>query len=194
MLKSAINASPTSADKRKVLSQAMWVIPTMIDRGYDIKNGVPPTEVTITINMRKPYTKTAYTAATGDTMIHYSFNTESIYNNVNKETGKNAVNLINIVPNPYYAFSQYEASPVENKVKITNLPPKATISIYTLSGTLVRRIKKDDLLTYSDWNLQNDNRVPVASGLYIIHIDCFDLGEKILKWYGVMRQLDLDTY
>ncbi len=189
MLKAAPNGSPVTAEKRKALSQAMWVIPAMAERGYSLANGVPPSTVSFTINMRKPYTKTA-----NDTMVHYSFNTESVYNKVNSETGKKSVNLINIVPNPYYAFSEYESSPVENKVKITNLPPKATISVYTLSGTLVRRIKKDDLLTYADWNLQNDNRVPVASGLYIIHVDCGDLGEKILKWYGVMRQLDLDTY
>ncbi|MES2618146.1 MAG: hypothetical protein V4613_09715 [Bacteroidota bacterium] len=190
MLQSAPNTSPTSAEKRKVLSQAMWVIPAMAERGFDLKTGVPPNEVSITINMRKPYTKQV-----NDTLLpRYTFNTESVYNDINSETGKKSVNLINIVPNPYYAYSEYEGSAIDNKVKITNLPPKATISVYTLSGTLVRRIKKDDLLTFSDWDLKNDNRVPVASGFYIIHVDCGDLGEKILKWYGVMRQLDLDSY
>lgn len=197
MLASAPNTSPASLEKRKVLSQAMWVIPAMAERGYTLKDGVPPTEVSFRINMRKPYNKVSPTvgASNKDTMVpRYTFNTESVYNNVNAETGKKAVNLINIVPNPYYATSEYESSPVENKVKITNLPPKATVSIYTLSGTLVRRIKKDDLLTFADWDLKNDNKVPIASGFYIIHVDCGDLGEKILKWYGVMRQLDLDTY
>ncbi len=197
MLASTPNTSPASLEKRKVLSQAMWVIPAMAERGYTLTNGVPPTEVSFRINMRKPYNKISPTVVNGarDTMTpRYTFNTESVYNNVNAETGKKSVNLINIVPNPYYAFSEYESSPVDNKVKITNLPPKATVSIYTLSGTLVRRIKKDDLLTYADWDLKNDNKVPIASGFYIIHVNCGDLGEKILKWYGVMRQLDLDTY
>jgi hypothetical protein len=59
---------------------------------------------------------------------------------------------------------------------------------------LVRRIKKDDLSTETDWNLKNGAGVPIASGMYIIHIDAGELGEKILKWMGVMRELDLDSF
>jgi hypothetical protein len=185
--------APNATDKRKVMSQAMWVIPAMAAPGYDLKNGVPPCEVSISLSMRKPFTKSV---AGGDTtaLPKYVFSTETIQNNKNAETGKQSVNNINVVPNPYYAASGYESSAIDTKVKITNLPPKATISIYTLNGTLVRRIKKDDQETYVNWDLKNNGKVPVASGFYIIHVDCGDLGEKILKWYGVMRQLDLDTY
>jgi hypothetical protein len=185
---------PSSIPNLKNLySQAMWVIPAMAERGFDLKNGIPPTDVTIKLRVAKPY-KRSGTDLVDEELPRYTFNTESIFNNVNGETGKKSVDLINIVPNPYYAYSAYETSPIDNKVKITNLPPKATISIYTLSGTLVRRIKKDDELTWSDWDLKNNNKVPIASGFYIIHVDAGDLGEKVLKWFGVMRQLDLDTY
>jgi hypothetical protein len=102
--------------------------------------------------------------------------------------------MANIVPNPYYAFSGYEGSAIDNRVKLTNLPVKCEISIYTLDGALVRRIKKDDITTEADWNLKNNANVPIASGLYIIHIDAGDLGEKVLKWMGVMRELDLDSF
>lgn len=189
----AINTSPTPTNKRKALSQAMWVIPAMTAPSFSMKDGLPPTEVKITLNMRKPYTKSL---AGGDStyLPRYTFSTESIYNNVNSETGKNSVDKINVVPNPYYATSGYESSAIDARVKITNLPPKCTISIYSLNGTLVRRIEKDDIETFVDWDLKNNGKVPVASGFYIIHVDCGDLGEKILKWYGVMRQLDLDTY
>jgi hypothetical protein len=51
--------------------------------------------------------------------------------------------LINIVPNPYYAFSKYEVNQLDNRVKITNLPSKCTISIFTLNGTLIRKFKRD---------------------------------------------------
>lgn len=187
------NTSPNNTDKRRVYSQAMWVIPAMTAPGFSIKNGVPPTEVQITLHMRKPFTKNV-PGGDSTTLPRYTFSTETIHNNVNSETGKKSVDMINIVPNPYYAASGYESSAIDTRVKITNLPPKAVISIYTLNGTLVRRIQKDDLETYVDWDLKNNSRVPVASGFYIIHVDCGDLGEKILKWYGVMRQLDLDTY
>ena len=34
----------------------------------------------------------------------------------------------------------------------------------------------------------------VASGLYIFHIDAPGVGEKIVKWFGVMRPLDVQSY
>lgn len=45
-----------------------------------------------------------------------------------------------------------------------------------------------------DWDLKNDHGIPIASGLYIIHIDATGVGEKILKWFGVLRPVDLDTF
>ena len=191
--KTLLAGTPSQTDKRKVFSQAMWVIPAMAAPGFTIKDGVPPTDVNITLQMRKPYNKSV-PCGDSTTLPRYTFSTESIHNNVNAETGKKSVNMINVVPNPYYATSGYESSSIDTRVKITNLPTKATISIYTLNGTLVRRIEKDDQETFVDWDLKNNSKVPIASGFYIIHVDCGDLGEKILKWYGVMRQLDLDTY
>ena len=34
-----------------------------------------------------------------------------------------ALENVNVVPNPYYAYSSYERSEFDNTVKITNLPP-----------------------------------------------------------------------
>jgi flagellar hook assembly protein FlgD len=74
------------------------------------------------------------------------------------------------------------------------LPKDVKIRIYTVSGALIRTIKKSDNLTSSDWDLKNDHGIPVASGLYIIHVDAEGVGEKILKWFGVLRPIDLDTF
>ncbi len=46
----------------------------------------------------------------------------------------------------------------------------------------------------NDWDLKNQSNIPVASGVYIIHVDVPDVGEKVLKWFGVMRPIDLDTF
>ena len=102
--------------------------------------------------------------------------------------------MIGIVPNPYYAYSKYETSKLDNRVKITNLPEECTIRIYNLSGTLVRQYHKADPLTFQDWDLKNSKNVPIAGGVYIIHIDVPDIGQKVLKWFGVMRPIDLDTF
>lgn len=142
----------------------------------------------------------------------YTFNTADIFteiNNANKQ--KSALDLINVVPNPYYAYSAYEQGRIDNRIRITNLPNKCKIRIYTLNGTLIRTFDRDlsgqeDIvvnesdfirskrLPYQDWDLKNQNGISVASGLYIIHIDVPGVGEKILKWFGVMRPLDLQSY
>ena len=81
--------------------------------------------------------------------------------------------------------------------KITNLPNSATIRIFTVSGTLIKTIKKSDDLTSVDWDLKNNHGIPVASGLYVIHVRIMIDGKnqnKILKWFGVLRPIDLDTF
>ena len=69
---------------------------------------------------------------------------------------------INVVPNPYYAYSQYETNKLDNRVKIVNLPEVCTVRIYNLSGTLVRTYDKADPLTYVDWDFENEVNVPIA--------------------------------
>jgi hypothetical protein len=147
----------------------------------------------------------------------YSFNTSDIATLFQQaDVAKSALDLIRVVPNPYYGSSSYEiTNRVDNRVKITNLPSKCTIKIFTMNGTLVRTIKRDvsgqeDLtlgksntgadiiqakrLASVDWDLKNQSGITVASGLYIIHVDAPGVGEKILKWFGVMRPLDVQSY
>jgi len=125
----------------------------------------------------------------------YEFNTKDLVSvTENNDQAKSALDLINVVPNPYYGYSEYETSQLDNRIKITNLPKEAKIRIYTVSGTLIKTIKKSDDLTSADWDLKNDYGIPVASGLYIIHVDADGIGEKILKWFGVLRPIDLDTF
>ena len=70
-------------------------------------------------------------------------------------------------------------------VRITNLPASATVTIYTTNGILVRRFTKSDpLQTFIEWDLRNANRIPIATGVYIIHVNCPGVGEKTLKMDG----------
>ena len=100
-------------------------------------------------------------------------------------------------------------------VKITNLPAKCTVSIYTMNGILVRRYKRDAAPTITgeqvglsqgteagsgnydtsiDWDMKNNANVPISSGVYLIHVQAPGLGERTLKWFGVMRPISLDSY
>ncbi|MBT8195671.1 MAG: hypothetical protein KJO64_04545, partial [Bacteroidia bacterium] len=141
-------------------------------------------------------------------MYTYSNSTlKPITNNL--ETAKSALDIVNVVPNPYYAFSGYEKSSLDNRIKITNLPKKCTISIYNTNGTLVRKLNRDlvnsnqtsgsvntevNFDTTVDWDLKNEKNIPISSGLYIIHINAGEIGETTLKWFGVMRPVDLVNF
>jgi hypothetical protein len=100
---------------------------------------------------------------------------------------------VNIVPNPYYAYSSYETSTLDNRVKITNLPRKCVVTIYNISGTLIRQFSKDDPTVSIDWDLKNFAGIPIAGGVYIMHIKSDD-GERIVKWFGALRPVDLNTF
>jgi hypothetical protein len=111
---------------------------------------------------------------------------------------------INIVPNPYYSYSQYEtSSQLETKVRIVNLPTGmengkqqgCLIRIYTVDGTLVRTIGPTPVnKTYVDWDLHNQTGIPIAGGMYLIHVDVPGIGERVIKWFGTMRPVDLNSF
>jgi len=124
----------------------------------------------------------------------YQFNTAKIATKRNDlPTAKAALNLIRVVPNPYYGNSAYEFGQLENLVKITNLPRLCTVSIYSVNGNLVRRITKDNEITYLDWDLKNQYGIPIASGAYIVHINAPGIGEKVVKFFGALRPQDLNS-
>ncbi len=100
---------------------------------------------------------------------------------------------INVVPNPYYAYSTYENNPLDTRVKITNLPEECTITIYNISGIKVRQFKKDSPLTTLEWDLKNFATVPIAGGVYYIHV-VTDYGERVLKFFCIQRVPDLNTF
>lgn len=139
----------------------------------------------------------------------YNFSTTGLENNTNnQEVASNALSLVNIVPNPYYAFANYERSQIDTRVRITNLPSVCKVSIFTLNGTLIRRYNRNapsdnssgstvgeiNTNTSLDWDLKNTKGIPVASGLYIINVDAPNLGSVTIKFFCVMRPTDLDTY
>ncbi len=119
----------------------------------------------------------------------------------------NALDNVQVVPNPYYAYSTYENNQFSKTVKITNLPPRAIVTIYSLDGKFIQQFNRDtgpminsgsnpalresQLVPAIEWNLTNNKGIPVASGVYIFHISAPDLKiEKSIKWFGVNRRFD----
>jgi hypothetical protein len=102
---------------------------------------------------------------------------------------------VQVVPNPFYYHSAYADEKGNGYLKITNLPPQCEVDIYSLSGSLVRHFSRNEqplppfgsgveaLQPYPDldWDLNNTKGMPIASGVYIIHIRAKGAGEKTLK-------------
>ena len=107
---------------------------------------------------------------------------------------KQDVSQINVFPNPYFGFNPLEADKYTRWVRFTHLPQQATIRIFNLAGILVRTLVKNDNTQFADWDLLNENQLPVAAGMYIAYIDCHALGTKTLKLAIIPEQQFLDHY
>ena len=105
-----------------------------------------------------------------------------------------SIDDIGIVPNPYRGRSAYETGNQDRRARFTNMPRTAMISIYTVRGTLIRTLYKEGSSTSLDWNLTTESNLPVASGMYFIHIEIPGVGEKVMKFGVINRATDLSLY
>jgi hypothetical protein len=191
--------APGVQSRLKVFRGVAWVGGGLVATGQQFLS----TDVRINLSVAKPYRP--YVNYNGQPepidpdqnagLPLYTFGTGEFATQTNVASVANEfLDRINVVPNPYYAFSGYETSRLDNRIKFINLPQSCTISIYTVSGTLVRKFRKDNDLTFLDWDLRNASNIPIAGGVYICHIDVPGVGEKVIKWFGAMRPIDLQNF
>jgi hypothetical protein len=144
----------------------------------------------------------------GDSPVYeFEFKNKQSIPLTSQEDYVGALSNVNVVPNPYYAYSAYETSQFTNIIKITNLPAKATVTIYNMDGSFIRQYNRDERGTvlsgtnrptsttqiYPDleWDMKNFKDIPVASGVYLIHIVAPEYGEeRTIKWFGIGRKFD----
>ena len=105
-----------------------------------------------------------------------------------------ALDLITAVPNPYLGSSAYESDNVDRVMRFTNIPDVATLRIFTVNGSLVRRIDKDGPSRSIDWDLTTENNLPVASGMYFVHVEIPGVGDRVLKVGVINRQTDVTIF
>jgi len=91
-----------------------------------------------------------------------------------KRTSQDDLSKIVIAPNPYnyndpklkgYGFTE------DRGILFFNLPYEVTIKIFTESGNLLKTIEHNEPITKTgsvEWNMTNENRQPIASGIYIV--------------------------
>jgi hypothetical protein len=104
-----------------------------------------------------------------------------------------ALDDIGIVPNPYKGASAYEVTQLTDEVRFTNMPDQATIRVFTLNGTLITTMEKNSPDNSFPWNLTTQEGLPIASGMYIIHVET-PLGDKVLKFGVVKKRIQLNTF
>jgi len=85
------------------------------------------------------------------------------------------------VPDPYYVSNALEATANTKILKFVNLPSRAIIRIYSVSGVLVNALTHNDAGGSGEatWNLRNRNNQFVASGVYFFHVEGPDGKSKV---------------
>jgi hypothetical protein len=102
---------------------------------------------------------------------------------------------INVWPNPYFGYNPEERDPLDQQLHFTNLPSSGacTIRIFDLAGQPVKSLYHTNATQYEIWDLTNNFGLPVASGMYITHIET-DGGNKVLKLGIVQPEQRIDVY
>lgn len=216
-----LKTSPSPLRKVKAMQDVTWTTMPVLAPGQQMKSyaeGLIPADYRVQLRVDNPYqvevdmdsdedvdTRTG----TGVNSYHpaYRFTIDGKAPTAhNEQEVENALDLINVVPNPYYGYSAYEISQFSTIVKITNLPAKCVVTIYSLDGKFIRQYNRDEtpgvpqgnnrgvinrqIAPALEWDLKNNKGIPVASGMYLIHVEAEGLGERIIKWFGVSRRFD----
>lgn len=180
----------TNVSYRQLYTNLMWVMYPLLNQGHTLLSS----DVRVSVRINTEYQAFTATNSNGG-YPHYGWSMDAHQTDrENQDAALSVLDLINIVPNPYYAYSEYERNKVDTRIKITNLPERCTVSIYNVSGKLINQFKKDSPQTYLDWNLTNRVGIPVASGVYIVHVDIPGVGEAVRKAFIAMRVPDLEGF
>lgn len=88
---------------------------------------------------------------------------------------------VHTVPDPYYGASAFETVADSQRIAFVNLPARAVIRIYSVSGILVAILSHNDITGGGEeyWNLRSRTGKAVASGVYFYHIETPDRHSKI---------------
>ncbi|MBC7883936.1 MAG: hypothetical protein H7X99_00575, partial [Saprospiraceae bacterium] len=217
--KTASGAGPSTINKTKAAAAVTWVsFPLGVASApmLSLDKGLIPNDLTVKLRVNNPYgesrkyniDKERDCETDGDEPVYeFEFRNTQSQQLVTQEEYIGALANVNVVPNPYYAYSAYETSQFTSVVKITNLPSKATVTIYNIDGSFIRQYNRDErgailsgtnrptstTQVYPDleWDMKNFKDIPVASGVYLIHISAPDYNEeRTIKWFGIGRKFD----
>ena len=123
----------------------------------------------------------------------YSFT--STASSINADSARESLKDITVVPNPYVVAASweprhlYQSGRGPRKIDFINLPNKCTIKIFTLAGYLVNTIEHDDVYENGteSWNLLSKDGLEIAYGVYLYHVDAYELGVETTGKFAVIK-------
>lgn len=141
-----------------------------------------------------PFTFDVFVNLPGTPDDMFSFSTEGVTTDDNS-LARAMIDKVNVFPNPYYANNPEEASRFDRFVTFTHMPQNATVRIFSLGGVQVRKLDKNDDSQFLRWDLRNQANLPVASGIYFVHIEMPELdAEKTMKLFLIQGEEILEYF
>ncbi|MBI5476966.1 MAG: hypothetical protein HY964_09570 [Ignavibacteriales bacterium] len=146
---------------------------------YNFPNAPLETSGFLQISTFKPFSRTDI----------YDFTMQGAHININQ--AKSELDKIKVVPNPYVVTHEAEPKLLstqssgrgERFIRFTHVPPGSTISIYTVRGELVKKIRHDDIFSGDvKWNLRTEENLDAAYGVYVYVLEAENIGTKTGKF------------
>ena len=207
----ALRANTIPLRRAQGLANVTWAGIPMLNQGDSLlsyADGIIPNDVHIKVRVDNPY-QMEEGLSQFESHPAYRVEFDGVMSRaITAEEYPEALAKVNVVPNPYYGYSEYENSQFNNTVKFTNLPAECKITIFSIDGRFIRSYNRNETgIVQSpprnnppievsqiepdlEWDIRNNKGIPVASGVYLIHIDAPGIGERVLKWFGVNRKFD----
>ncbi len=150
-----------------------------VDLSYLNVNVPLPTGGSYRISTFKPFSR------------YDSFNFSMKAPDINAEEAKTQLNDIKVVPNPYVVTHAAEARLLstqtsgrgEREIRFTHVPPGAEISIFTVRGELIKKLRQESLYVGDVyWNLRTEENIEAAYGVYVYIVQAPGIGNKTGKF------------
>ncbi len=162
-----------------IYTESSWRVYFSLPRGIEASEQIIPVKGDIfKFTTKKPFDR------------HDVFEFKMIGGVSSDSYAKNNMDNIYTVPDPYIAASSLEPKLVsldigrgERRIDFVNLPQECKISIFTVSGRLVREIEHSSVMEEGreSWDLRTNDGLEVAHGIYIYYVNAPGIGSKTGK-------------
>lgn len=165
---------------RQNLQKNLWRMQFNYPAGLDTASWIPPQEGDVfKIITRKTFDR------------HDAIEFTLVGNSLDNAKAKSELDDIYTVPDPYIAVSSLERKVYneeegrgDRRIDFVNLPKECTITIFTVSGRLVRKIEHSatEANRRVSWDLRTKDGLEISHGMYFYVVEAPGIGKKAGKF------------